>query len=102
MEQGRFGGIELRTYLAVARDLPHPEQCLTVRPALTSLQMALMRQKGRALHEERRERGEGKIGHVVGRVQALPLVGQQPTATAQGIEKAILDWHTRVESQFSQ
>jgi hypothetical protein len=64
--------------------------------------MALMRQKGRALHEEPRERGEGKIGHVVGRVQALPLVGQQPTATAQGIEKAILDWHTRVESQFSQ
>jgi hypothetical protein len=60
--------------------------------------MALMCQKGRALHEERCEPGQGEIGHVVGRVRASPLVGQGPAATAQGIEQAVQDWHSPVES----
>jgi hypothetical protein len=30
----------------------------------------------------------------ISRVQAPPLVGKGPAATAQGIEKAFLDWHT--------
>jgi len=42
------------------------------------------------LQEEWRERGYGEIRHVVS-VPAPTLVGQGPAATAQGIEKAILD-----------
>jgi hypothetical protein len=44
--------------------------------------MALMSQKGRAMHEERRERGQGEIGLFVSRVLAPPLVGQRPAAAA--------------------
>jgi hypothetical protein len=52
------------------------------------------------LHEERRERGQREIRHVVSRVLAPPLVGQGPAATAQGIEKAVLERHQSVESYF--
>jgi hypothetical protein len=62
--------------------------------------MPLVCQEGRALHEERREPGQGEIGHVVGRVPAPPLVGQGPAATAKGIEKAVLHWHAPLESSF--
>jgi hypothetical protein len=93
-----FDGIEFRANLTVPGDLAHPEQGLTVRSALAGLQMSLMRQKRRALHEERRERREHEIRHVVSRVPATPLVGQRPAATAQGIEKAILEGHSPVES----
>jgi hypothetical protein len=98
MEHLWFDRIELRAYLTVTRDFADPEQGLTVRTALTGLQMALMRQKGRALHEEGRERGKGEIRHVIGRVLASPLVGQRPAATAKGIEKAVLKRHRPVES----
>jgi len=60
--------------------------------------MALMRQKRGALHEERRERGQGEIRHVVSRVLAPSLVWQRPAATARGIEKAILERHKHVET----
>lgn len=35
-------------------------------------QMALMRQKGRAPHEERRGRGQREISHVVGETNDMP------------------------------
>jgi len=53
--------------------------------------MALMREKGRTLHEERRERAEREIGHGVARVPALPPVRQTLAAAAQRIEQAVLD-----------
>jgi len=37
--------------------------------------MPLVSQKRGALHEERRERGQSEISHVVGRVPALPMIG---------------------------
>jgi hypothetical protein len=98
MEPRWFDRIEFRAYLAVTGDFAHTEQGLTVRSALAGLQMPLMGQKGWALQEERRERGQREIRHVVGCVLASPLVGQGPAATAQGIEKAVLDRHTPIES----
>jgi hypothetical protein len=98
MEHLWFDRIELRAYLTVARDLAHSEQCLTVRTALAGFQMPLVSQKRRALHEKRRERGQGEICHVIGRVLASPLIGEGPAATAQGIEKAVLNGHMPVES----
>ena len=98
MEHFRFDRIELRADLTVAGNFAHPEQCLTVRTALTGLQVALMCQKGRALHEERGERGQREIRHVIGHVLASPLVGQRPAAATEGIEKTIQDGHTPAES----
>jgi hypothetical protein len=98
MEHRWLDRIELGAYLAVAGDFARAEQGLAVRAALTGLQMALMGQKGRALHEERGEPGQGEIGHVVRRVQASPLVRQGPAAPTQGIEEAVQDWHKWVES----
>ena len=98
VEQGRFDRVEHGADLAVAGDLAHAEQCLAVRSAVTRLQMPLVCQKGRALHEERGERGQREIGHGVGRVPALPLVGQGLAAAAQRIEEAVLDRHRFLES----
>lgn len=98
----RFDRIKLRAYLTVSGDFAHPEQGLTVRTALAGLQMALVRQKRRALHEERRERGQREIRHGVSCVLAPPPVGQGPAATTQGIEKAVLKRHRPVESYFDQ
>jgi len=52
--------------------------------------MALMCEKGRTLHEERRKRAEREIGHGVARVPALSPVRQTLATTAQRIEQAIL------------
>ena len=61
VEQGRFDRVELGADLAVAGDLAHAEQCLAIRTALAGLQMALVCQERRALHEERGERGEREM-----------------------------------------
>jgi len=53
--------------------------------------MALVCEKRRALHEERRKRAEREIGHGIGRVPALPPVRQNLAAAAQRIEQAVLD-----------
>jgi len=100
MEPVRLDRVELGSYLAIAGNFAHPEQRLAVRPALAGLQMTLMRQERRALHEERRERRQAEIRHVVGRVLAPPLVRQRPAATTQGIEKAVQDWHGVGESEI--
>ena len=91
VKHGRFDSIELGADLTVAWDLAHAKQCFAVRPALAGLQMALVREKRRALHEERRKRAEREIGHGIGRVPALPPVRQNLAAAAQRIEQAVLD-----------
>ena len=100
IERGWFDRVEQGAYLAVAGDLADAKQCLAVRPALTGLQMPLVRQEGGALHEERGKRGEREIGHRVGRVLALPPVGQSFAVAAQSREQAILDVHPHVESEI--
>jgi hypothetical protein len=45
VKQGRFDRLEFGTDLAVAGDLAHAKQCLTVRPALGGLQISLVRQE---------------------------------------------------------
>ena len=101
IERGWFDRVEQGAYLAIAGDLADAEQCLAVRPALTGLQMSLVRQEGGALHEERGKRGEREIGHRVGRVLALPPVGQSFAVAAQRREQAILDVHPPVESKIA-
>jgi hypothetical protein len=87
---GAGDGVELGADLAVARDLAHPEQGLAVASALASLQMALMRQKGRALHEERGKGRHREVAHVIACVPAPPRIRQGLTAAAQGCEETVL------------
>lgn len=98
MKHDGFDRIEFGADLTVTGDFTRFEQGLTVRTALSRLQMALVCQKGWALHEERGEPGQSEIRHVVGRVLAPPLVGQRPATTAQRIEEAVQDWHAPLES----
>jgi hypothetical protein len=100
VQHGWFDRVEPGPDLAVTGNFAHAEQCLAVGTALTGLQMPLVCQKRWALHEERREPGQGEIGHVISRVQTPPLIWQGPAATAKGIEKAVLEWHTPFESSF--
>jgi hypothetical protein len=60
--------------------------------------MPLMRQEGRALHEERRECGEAEVRHGVGCVLPLPLVGDRQAAAPNGGDQAFLDRHRSTES----
>jgi hypothetical protein len=101
VEQGRFDRVEHGADLAVAGDLAHAKQCLAIRSAVTCLQMPLVCQEGRALHEERGKRGESEIGHGVGCVFAPPPVGQGFAATAQRGKETILDLHPYVESKIA-
>jgi hypothetical protein len=51
MEHGWFDGVELGANLAVAGDFADTKHCLAVRTDLVGLQMALMSQKRRGLHD---------------------------------------------------
>ena len=61
VEVGRRDGIEHGADLIVTWNLIDAEQCLAVRATLTGLQIPLMRQEGRVLHEKGRERGEREV-----------------------------------------
>jgi hypothetical protein len=50
---------------------------------MASLELALMRQEGRALHEEHRERRHADVAHRIGRVDATALVREPVQAAAQ-------------------
>src|ERR1019366_1489563 len=76
-------------------------QRLAVRPAVSGLQMPLVCQEGRALHEERGKGGQREVGHGVGGVFAPPPVGHGLAATAQRGEETILDLHPYVEPEIA-
>ena len=63
MQQRRVGRIQHVTDVVVAGDFVQPEQGFAVRSRLALLQLSLVCQEGRALHEEHRERRHADIGH---------------------------------------
>ena len=99
VEVGRLNRIQLGAHLAVTGDLGHAEQCLAVRTALRGLQMALVRQERRALHEERGEGGNDEIGHAVRRVLPGQRVGQGLAVAAQRGDESIRHAHGEFESR---
>jgi hypothetical protein len=101
VEQGWFDRVEHGANLAFPGDLADAEQRLAIRAAVSGLQMPLVCQEGRALHEERSKGGESEVGHGIGRVFATPAVRQGLAVTAQRGDQAILDVHPYVESQFA-
>jgi hypothetical protein len=86
--------------MIVAGALVDTEQRLAVRATLGGLQISLMRQEGRALHEEGGEGGEGEIRHRIGRVLPAPRIGQGLAITAQRGEESIQDGHGKLESRI--
>jgi hypothetical protein len=84
MELHGLDRVEHGADLIFAGDPIHREQGLAVGPSVTRRQMPLMRQEGRALHEERRERSQAEVRHGVGRVLTLPPVGDRCAATPHG------------------
>lgn len=70
MHQRRRGGIEHIADVFVGGQFGDAEQAGGVGAPVARLEPALMRQEGRALHEERREGGHADVGHpVVSRVR---------------------------------
>src|SRR5690242_12121052 len=64
------------------------------------LELALMGQEGRALHEEHREGGHAEVAHAIGRVDAAALVRKPVQAAAQRSEQGIERAHAHYESHF--
>ncbi len=83
MQQCRVGGIEHVANVVVAGDLGHAEQAGAVRAPEACLELALMRQKRRTLHEEHRKRRHTDVGNIVRGVLSPPLVRKLIQTTAQ-------------------
>lgn len=98
MELLRLDRIEHGADLIVARDPVHREQGLAVGPSLARRQMPLMGQEGWALHEERGKCGHAEVGHGVGGVLSLPLVGDRQATAANGSNQAVRGGHRATES----
>ena len=84
--------------MIVAGDLVQAEQRLAIRAPLSLLQTALMRQKGRALHEEQGKRRH--VRHRIAHITSLPQVRQRVAAPAQCPNEAIQDFHASRETRF--
>ena len=68
--------------MIVAGDPVEAEQRLAIRPPLSLLQTALVRQERRALHEEQGKRRQADIRHRVARIASMPDIRQRLAAPA--------------------
>ncbi len=74
MQQRRGGWIEHIANMVVGGDFDDAEQVGAVGAAMPFLELPLMRQERRALHEKHREGRHSDVAHAVGRVHAATLV----------------------------
>jgi hypothetical protein len=75
------GRVEHGADVVVGGDFGDAEQAGAVGAAMAFLEVPLMRQKRRALHEKHREGRHADVGHGIGRVRAETLV-RKPVQTA--------------------
>ena len=64
-------------------------------------QTLLVRQEGRALHEEHRERRHADVADRIGLVHPMTPVGERSAARAQVLDQGLKADHARVESYFA-
>ena len=83
MQQGRRGRVEHVADVIVAGDFGDVEQAGAVGAPMTYLELALVGQERRALHEEHREGSHADVAHGIGRVDATALVGEPVQAASQ-------------------
>lgn len=100
MQQPRRGRVEHVADVIVTGDLADAEQAGGVGEPMALLELALMGQEGRALHEEHREGGHAEVAHAIGRVDAAALVRKPVQAAAQRSEQGIERAHAHYESHF--
>ena len=74
MQQHRRDRVEHVSDVIVTGDLGDTEQARAVGVPMACLELPLMGQEGRALHEEHREGRHADVAHGVGRVDAAALV----------------------------
>ena len=74
MQQVGGGWVEQVTNVIVTGDFGDAKQAGAVRAAVALLEMSLMRQERRALHEEHRKRRHTDVAYVIGRVDTSALV----------------------------
>ena len=103
IEGRRRGTVQHLADVVVAGNGGDAEQGLAVRAPLPLRQGALVRQEGRAAHEEQRERGQADVGHRVGAGRQRPFapVGQTGTDRAQRRDACLKGVHTPPESRFA-
>ena len=82
MQQHRRGRIEHIADVVVTGDLGEAEQAGGVGVPMAGLELALMRQEGRALQEEHRERRHADVAHRIARIGAVALIGKPLQAVA--------------------
>src|SRR5271163_2934920 len=82
-QQRRRGRIEHVADVVVGGDFGDTEKAGAVGSAVAFLQLALMRQERRALHEEHREGRHADVADAVGRVHAVALVREPVQAPSQ-------------------
>jgi hypothetical protein len=97
-QQFRLRRIQHGPDLIMGGDLGHSEQGLAIRALTTILELLLMIQKGRALHEEPRERGHPEVDHLADRVRAATLVGKPFQASSQRVQEGRQNAHPLPES----
>jgi hypothetical protein len=100
MEVGGADRVQQRPDMIVAGDPIQAEQRLAVRPALSVLQTALVRQERRALQEEQGKRRQTDISHRVAHITSLPEVRQRVAAPAQRPDQTIQDFHDPEKPPF--
>ena len=83
MQQGRRGRVEHVADVIVAGDFGDAEQAGAVGTPMPRLELELVGQKGRALHEEHREGSHTNVAYGIGRVDATALVGEPVQAASQ-------------------
>jgi hypothetical protein len=83
MQQDRRGRVEHVSDVIVAGDLGDTEQAGAIGVPMAFLELALVGQEGRALHEEHRERRHAEVAHGIGRVDAAALVREPVQAASQ-------------------
>jgi hypothetical protein len=83
MQQLRGGRVEHVPDVIVAGDFSDAEKAGTVGAAVAFLELPLMGQERRALHEKHREGRHSDVAHPVGRVDAPALVRKPVQAASQ-------------------
>jgi hypothetical protein len=98
LQQRRRRRVEHGADVVVAGDFLQTEQAGAIRPPVPLQQALLMGEKGRALHEEHRERRHADIADPIGSVAPAPRVGKALATPAQGAEQGFQAVHTWGES----
>ena len=102
VEARRFDVVEHRSNVIVGGNALYSQQGLAIRAPVSDpfANLALVRQKRRTLHQERRKPRQPDVPHRELRVPPLPLVRQARAGPSDTIDQIIENAHRIVESEL--